>query len=352
MAKNYLTVGNTKRKHFLAQKENLNFALNKKLYFDIYSSQYMPWIKKGVIYKPEGNLPHSRTHAQAPFAIEMDGSLRIYFSSRDEKVQTRPTFIEVDPEDLSRVIYIHSKPVMDVGLPGECDETGVMPSWFVKRPNGEIWLYYTGWNKVPNTYRLSIGLAVSDDGGLTFKKMFRGPVLDRNIHDPIWAAMPSVMVEDDGSWKMWYISCQKWEFIHGIPEPYYRCHSAISQDGIHWEVNKTPAIEFDEFLDAVGRPSVIKEDGIYKMYYSYRNALDYRTDPKYSYRLGYAESTDGINWVRKDHLVGIARSENPEDFDYQMMNYAHYYPMGNKKYLFYNGNGFGKSGFGYAIWEE
>src|SRR5690606_15198319 len=178
---------------FPASKVCLNFASRKNYILLLLSGPFMPWIKKGVIYKPEGNLEHSRTHAQAPFAFEVDGALRIYFSSRDEKIQTRPTFIEVDPEDFSKVTYIHSKPVMDVGLPGECDETGVMPSWFVKRPDGEIWLYYTGWNKVPNTYRLSIGLAVSDDGGLTFHKKFRGPVLDRNIHDPIWAAMPSVM---------------------------------------------------------------------------------------------------------------------------------------------------------------
>ncbi|GAA4434334.1 hypothetical protein GCM10023091_09100 [Ravibacter arvi] len=312
----------------------------------------MPWIKKGLIYKPEGNLAHSRTHAQAPFVFDTGSAIRIYFSSRDEKVQTRPTFIEVDPDDFSKVKYIHHEAVMDVGLPGENDETGVMPSWFVKRPDGEIWLYYTGWNKVPHTYRLSIGLAVSKDGGLTFEKKYRGPVLDRNIYDPVWAAMPSVMVEEDGTWRMWYISCQKWGTVHGIPEPYYRCHSAVSSDGIRWEVSDVPAIDFDEFLDAVGRPSVVKEEGIYKMYYSYRNALDYRTNPAYSYRLGYAESPDGTNWTRKDDLVGIARSENPGDFDFQMMNYAHYFSRGDKKYLFYNGNGFGASGFGYAVWEE
>ncbi len=312
----------------------------------------MPWIKKGLVYKPTGDLAHSRTHAQAPFAYEHPDFLRIYFSSRDEHMQSRPTYIDVDYDDFTKIKYIHDQPVIDVGYPGENDETGVMPSWLVNRPDGEVWLYYTGWNRTVNSYRLSIGLAVSADGGVTFQKKFRGPVLDRNIHDPVWAAMPSVMVEEDGTWRMWYISCQKCVYIHGYPEPYYRCHSAVSRDGIQWQISDVPAIEFDDFLDAVGRPSVVKENGIYKMYYSYRNARDYRTDPNYSYRLGYAESEDGVHWERKDAQVGIERSPDPHDFDYQMMNYAHYYIRGDKKYLFYNGNGFGASGFGYATWED
>ena len=97
---------------------------------------------------------------------------------------------------------------------------------------------------------------------------------------------------------------------------------------------------------------MFKEDGIYKMYYSYRHTRDYRTDRNQSYRMGYAESEDGVNWQRKDHLVGIAKSENPEDFDYEMIDYANYYEHNGKKYLLYNGNGFGAAGFGYAIWED
>ena len=111
-------------------------------------------------------------------------------------------------------------------------------------------------------------------------------------------------------------------------------------------------LEFDHFLNAVGRPSVYKENGIYKMIYSYRNAVNYRTDRNQSYRIGYAESLDGKSWVRKDDLTGIAKSENPDDFDYEMINYCHTYQHNGKKYLLYNGNGFGAAGFGYAVWED
>ena len=308
------------------------------------------WIKKGVVYKPDGTLAHSLSHAQVPFAYKHKDFLRVYFSSRDAQGQSRPTFIDVDYADPTKILYIHDKPVLELGGPGEYDETGAMPAWFVDMPNGDIWLYYTGWNRTHNSYRLSMGLSVSSDGGLTFKKMFKGPIMDRSIQNPIWAAQPSVMF-DNGIWRMWYISGQKCEYIHGYPEPFYDCRYAESKDGINWTPTGDVALPFDDFLNAVGRPSVFKDGEIYKMYYSYRNALDYRTNRDQSYRMGYAESKDGIAWERKDDLVGIAKSENKGDFDYEMINYAHYYEHYGDKFLLHNGNGFGASGFAYAKWD-
>lgn len=309
------------------------------------------WQKKGLVYKPDGSLAHSRSHAQVPYAYKHKDFLRVYFSSRDDNGYSRPTFIDVDYDDPSKILYIHDTFVLDLGGPGEYDETGAMPSWFVPQSNGDIWLYYTGWNRTHNSYRLSMGLAVSTDGGLNFKKMFRGPIMDRSINNPIWAAQPSVMFVN-GKWMMWHISGQKCEYIHGYPEPFYDCRVAISDDGIHWTSTGDVALPFDDFLHAVGRPSVFHEDGIFKMYYSYRHTRDYRTDRNQSYRLGYAESIDGFKWERKDDLVGIHKSENPEDFDYQMINYAHCYEHNGNKYLLYNGNGFGAAGFAYAVLEK
>ena len=310
------------------------------------------WQKKGLIYKPDGTLAHSQSHAQVPFAYPMADFLRVYFSSRDTSGQSRPTFIDVDYDNPAKIINIHQSSVLELGGPGEYDETGAMPSWFVNQPNGEIWLYYTGWNRSHNSYRLSMGLASSTDGGLTFQKMFRGPIMDRSLINPIWAAQPSVFFDQQANlWRMWHIAADKCEYIHGYPEPFYCCKYAESPDGIHWQT-KSVAIDYDDFLHAVGRPSVMHEDGIFKMHYSYRHTRDYRTDRNQSYRLGYAESTDGVNWTRKDDLVGIGKSENPADFDYDMINYAHCYHHNHKKYLLYNGNGFGAAGFGYAVWED
>ncbi len=308
------------------------------------------WTKKGLIYKPDGSRPFSRTHAQVPFGYPMSDRLRVYFATRDEHSASATSFVELDHDDLSKVVYIHDKPCLTKGEVGMFDETGAMPSWFlpVRAEDGtdEIWLYYTGWNKSETaSYRLGIGLAVSRDGGLTFVRRFVGPLLDRSIYDPVWVAQPCVMREGD-RWRMWYLSCTKIEVINDHPEPFYDVKYAESADGINWQRTGQVCIGYDEFTDAIGRPTIYKDGGLYKMYFSYRNALNYRTDVDRSYRIGYAESNDGLTWERKDHLAGIARSV--DGWDATMMDYCHIFRHQHAWTMLYNGNGFGASGFGYA----
>jgi hypothetical protein len=181
---------------------------------------------------------------------------------------------------------------------------------------------------------------------VTFERMFNGPILDRSIHDPIWVGQPCVMVED-GIWRMWYLSCEKIEYINNHPEPFYNVKYAESNDGINWVRKNQICIGFDDFIDAIGRPCVFKESGTYKMFYSYRNAHGYRNDLNKSYRIGYAESADGISWERKDEMIDLKK--NLSDWENVMQEYCTTYVHNNKRYLVYNGNGFGQSGFGYAI---
>jgi hypothetical protein len=83
------------------------------------------------------------------------------------------------------------------------------------------------------------------------------------------------------------------------------------------------------------------------MWYCFRGSVDYRTDRGQSYRIGYAESTDGIRWERLDDLVGIERSD--EGWDSVMMEYPFVYEHRGLKHMLYNGNGFGETGIGYAV---
>jgi hypothetical protein len=68
------------------------------------------------------------------------------------------------------------------------------------------------------------------------------------------------------------------------------------------------------------------------------------------YRIGYAESDDGINWQRKDDKVGIDVSD--EGWDSEMVAYPYVFEHDGEKYMLYNGNGYGETGFGYAVLEE
>jgi len=308
----------------------------------------MDWIKKGLIFTVDKNHDWMQTHAQVPLVDDIsDGRLRIYFGTRDKFNRTSITYIEVEAENPQNILYIHDISILSLGNPGAFDEDGIMPSWIVTF-NNKKYLYYLGWNKGSSvSYRLANGLAISEDDGQKFQKISEGPIMDRSIIDPYSVSNQSILIENE-VWKMWYMSFVKWEVVNGIPEPYYLIKYGESKDGIQWETKGQVCIDFKSPDECgISRPCVLKEDGIYKMWYSFRGIKNYRTDKKNSYRIGYAESEDGIHWIRKDEQVGIDVSEN--GWDSEMIAYPFVFNVKDKKYMFYNGNGFGKSGFGYAV---
>jgi len=309
----------------------------------------MNWIKKGVIFAPNHNYDWMVSHASIPVVEEVrEGVLRIYFGTRDGSGRSHTSYLEVEAARPENILYVHDKPILSLGRPGTFDDSGIMPSWIVNHQDKK-YFYYIGWNpQVTVTYRLAIGLAVSEDGGQNFRKISEGPVCDRSIEEPFFNTAPCVVFA--GAWKMWYISCTGWETVSGNPEPRYHVKYADSIDGINWRRTGVVCIDYDEQTDAIGRPCVFKEDGLYKMFYSHRRVLNYRTDRDQAYRLGYAESVDGLTWTRRDEEVGIGKADNGWDSD--MIEYCFRYEYRGRKYLFYNGNGFGRSGFGYAVLDE
>ncbi len=311
----------------------------------------MEWKKRGLIYVPKSNQNWMVSHAQLPTVDKVnDDVLRIYYGTRDRLNQTVTTYIEVEADNPQSILYVHDRPVLGLGELGCFDDSGAMPSWIVNH-GGMKYLYYIGWNKsVTVSYRNSIGVAVSDDGGKTFTRIYKGPVVDRTKTEPHFCGASCVIV-DNGLWRMWYLSAVKWVTHNEKPEPVYHIKYAESKDGANWDRPGTVCIDLkspDE--GGITRPCVIRENGIYKMWYCYRGIRDYRTNKANSYRTGYAESKDGLEWDRKDELVGIDVST--EGWDSVMITYAHVYKYKGRKHMVYNGNGFGASGFGYAYLES
>ena len=308
----------------------------------------MNWEKAGLIYSVDGKNNWMISHAQVPVVDKIgDNRLRIYYGTRDRKNRTLTTFIEVEENNPSNILYKHDKPVLPLGRLGCFDDSGVMPSDIVTY-EGVKYFYYLGWNVGHSVrYRVANGLAISDDGGKTFRRISEGPIIDRNVIDPIAVSTQSVMV-DDGIWKMWYMSYVKWEIVNGMTEPFYHIKYAESSDGISWKREDKVCIDFADNDEAgIARPFVIRENGKYKMWYSTRTAVNYRDDKAQSYRIGYAESRDGINWNRMDDKAGITVSA--QGWDSEMIAYPYIIQSGKRKIMVYNGNGFGRSGFGYAI---
>jgi hypothetical protein len=305
--------------------------------------------KKGLIFAVDGRYPWSQTHAQIPSPdVLPNGRIRVYYSTRDKLNRSLTSFIEVNADNPSEILYAHDRPILEFGKLGCFDDCGVMPSSVVTY-KGIKYLYYCGWNTSTTIrYRNCIGLALSEDGGVTFRRAFEGPILDRNKDEPHLVVTPHVFIEE-GVWKMWYCGCTEWKLVDGVTEPQYLIKYAESKDGIDWVRENRVLIPYRHESEAIGRPVVVHEGGLYKMWYSYRNIDEYRTNKNKSYHTGYAESVDNITWERKDEQAGLDLSET--GWDSEMTAYPYIVDYQDRRYLFYNGNGFGRSGFGYAVSE-
>jgi len=309
----------------------------------------MAWEKLGLIFDiKKYEIKWLKTHAMLPTPLLLDDRIRVYFTGRDEHDHSRISFVELKREDPTKIIYIHDRPLLEVGKLGTFDDSGTLATCAIR--NGDkIYLYYIGYNRrVTVPYNNSIGLALSLDEGITFKRMFEGPIVDRNMYEPYFAVSPWVMHDND-LWHLWYASGTGWIIVNDRPEPLYKIKYAHSKDGIFWQRDNITCIPPVKKGEAIARPTVIKEDGRYKMWFCYRGSEDFR-DGKDSYRIGYAEGNSPTEWIRNDKKAGIEYSR--EGWDSKMQAYPSVLIVDGIKYLFYNGNGFGKEGFGIAVWKE
>lgn len=300
--------------------------------------------KLGQIFTLPASPTRSTTHAQVPTILVKDKVVRVYFAARNTDGKSYPIFIDLDRNDLTKVVRVEENPVLAHGKPGTFDDEGIMPAYTLHH-DGKVWMYYSGWNqRVSIPYHNSTGLAVSTDGGDHFTRLFEGPVMDRTPIEPYLAVTPSVLKED-GGWKIWYISGLRWEKIGEKYEPVYVIKYATSHDGIHWDRPNHQCIPQRHPLEAFSHPTVVKHGGQYHMWYCYRDSEDYR-DGAGSYRIGYGVSTDGMHWQRMDEKAGLDVSGN--GFDSTMQCYPYVVEIDGTYYMFYNGNGFGQSGIGLA----
>ena len=308
----------------------------------------MRWRKMGRIFVPDNNFGWMLSHAQVPTVLDMGHFLRIYFSTRTSPTESKIAVMDVDAQNPSKILEIHSGSLLDCGAPGTFDEHGLMPSSVLKDSDNKIRLYYSGWSRrttVP--YSNLTGLALSEDG-INFRKIGGGPILSTNYLEPYSATSPFVY-SFNGAYVAFYCSGNDWLKIDGKYEHTYDIKSAHSEDGIHWVQNGKTCFSKTHPREAVTRPTVLSLHGNYHMWFCYRGSLDFR-DGAESYRIGYAYSKDLEGWERRDADAGIYLG--PDEWDSSMLAYPYVLETIYGIYMFYNGNGFGKSGFGYAILED
>lgn len=321
----------------------------------------MKWKKLGHIFNPttwnDGiDRPWMKTHSQCTHALVLESVVRIYFSCRPENdkngfAKSYTTFLDLDKNDLTKIVRVSDKPILPLGELGSFDEFAVYPSCNIRHED-KILFYYAGWTRCQSVpFNTSIGLAISEDNGETFKRMgLGGPILSAGVYEPFVLSGPKVRKFDD-KWYMFYLAGTKWLTHNGRSEIIYKNRLAISDDGINWQRHNQNIIQdaLDENECQAG-PDVFYKDGVYHMYYVYREGLDFRDIPGRGYKIGYATSNNLLDWERRDSEAGIEYSE--KGWDSKMHHYPHVFKVGENYYMTFNGNDFGKYGFGLAILEK
>lgn len=308
----------------------------------------MKWKKIGLVAGPDIKQKEQYSHCQLPVADIIDEkTVRVYYAGRTEDQVSHISTVDIELVGDKFVEKNRSEaPVLFPGPIGCFDQFGVYPSSILNY-NGKKYLFYIGWIRgyEQPLFYAQIGLALSVDGGTTFQKVKSSPVMGISDYDPCLVTSPNV-IEDNGVFRMTYVSGFKWERgSDGKLKSFYNIKVAQSNDLINWHREGITAIDFKDDESNIARSSVIKEDGKYKMWYSYVNTTFGK------YRIGYAESHDFKNWTRMDNIVGLDIGSS-NDFDSQMMCYPNIFTLYGKKYMLYNGNNFGEKGFGIAVWNE
>lgn len=300
-----------------------------------------PWIKLGQLFCPSGDQRHPKllTHAANPLPVLLEGNVyRVFYSGRDARNRSSVGAVDIDIVR-REVVHEHYAPVFEHGPEGSFYADGVSIGNCYDAPSGRYMLFMGWLNPADAHWRGEIGrlrvdgdLGLSLDGGRAFMPL--------DALDPVSLSYPWVL--QDGSragYSMWYGSTLTWDAGNG--EMIHVINRASSQDGERWEKLGLAVPYAVGTAQAFSRPTVVRDSVGLHMWFSYRSGAGQ------SYRIGYAFSVDGSDWQFKLGDAGIDVSE--EGWDSEMIEYPFVFDHDGERYMLYNGNGYGKTGFGLAV---
>ncbi len=320
----------------------------------------MRWRKLGRIFDcAQVRLPDGcASFAQSPQALVFESHTRIYFSTRQTEAATPKVLSRVAYADFSqgldRLLRVSEHSVLLPGKRGTFDEHGVFPLSPL-RVGRQVYGYTSGASRRQSVpVESAIGLVISNDDGQSFQRYADGPILGPSLHEPCIVADAFVR-QFGGRFHMWHIFGSPWlePGPAQAPERVYKIGHTTSGDGISWRPGGGQRI----IADVLGEdecqalPTVFARGGRWFMIFCYRHASDFRSNPARAYRLGLAESDDLVSWRRIDDQLELLGGRDGDDWDARMQCYPHVFERDGKVYLLYNGNAFGRDGFGAAVLE-
>jgi hypothetical protein len=302
------------------------------------------WKKLGLLYAPSGDGRHPKllSHAANPLPILLEGDLfRVFFSGRDAHNRSSVGAVDIDIVR-RKVVQEHHDPFFVHGPKDSFYADGVsIGSCY--NVDGVRYMLFMGWQAPPDGHwRGDIGrLVVTPDMNLVLDG--DGPFMGADPTDPISLSYPWVLVNESTGYSMWYGSTTTWDAGNG--EMLHVINAASSADGHAWR-REGLAVPYElGRAQAFSRPSVLRNaDGRFDMWFSYRSGSGEK------YRIGYASSHNGRDWELALADAGIDIST--EGWDSDMIEYPFVFEHKGMRYMLYNGNGYGKTGFGLASFVE
>lgn len=300
----------------------------------------MRWRKLGQLYVPQPVHPKLVSHAANPLAVFLhDDVYRVFFSGRDEQNRSSVGYVDVDIVK-RKVVYLHDKPLIEHGADNSFYSHGISIGNSYEA-NGRRYILFMGWQYPPGGHwRGDVGrLILGED--LSLRLDSESPFMQTDAVDTVSLSYPWVMQVGPGQYHMWYGSTMTWDAGNG--EMLHVINHATSTDGDHW-LRLGLAIPYQLGLaQAFSRPSVIKDADGFHMWFSYRSGTGQK------YRIGYAFSPTGEQWELRLDKVGIDVSAT--GWDSEMIEYPFVLDHKGFRYMLYNGDGNGRTGFGLAILE-
>ena len=302
----------------------------------------MQWEKLGLIWNASDHLPWGSMGTLTPTPYSMgNGTIRVYCGIRDKHGVGRIGYFDVQEDQPSKVIGFSKDPILDIGIPGSFDDNGMLLGDIIK-VGDSLRMYYVGFQLATKAKFLAFGgLAISEDGGDSFSRFSNAPIIDRDDGGLFIRAIHGIRALEGGGFKIWFSEGSSWEMIDGKPYPNYSIATMDSADGLTFARNAGKPIKLqrpDEYR--LGRSRVFSlSPNRHILTFTYGK-------PTGEYESGYAESSDLINWERKDDwgLYPGAHS-----FDSRHLAYPALIKTKNGDiYCFYNGDDMGNGGIGVA----
>lgn len=303
----------------------------------------MKWERAGVLIRP-GVTWWAYTHVGPSFIrIDTSGNFDLFITGRCRDNISRIGVAKgLVLHNKLVVTDISSDPALATGEVGSFDEFGVSYPWVIRTDNNNELMYYVGWMRLCNNrFMNNTGLAIKRAEGAGFERYSRAPILGLCDGEPFGTGSCAVVETGPDEYGMLYTAFGPWrgDKHRDTIIPNYDIKYASSKDGIQWARTESKFLPLHDYEEVIGKPTITKLGSTYHLWFSARNKGE-------RYQILHLSADDIKSYARSDEDLALGVS--PTGWDSEMVEYAHVAEFKGTLFMIYNGNGFGKTGLGYA----